>query len=136
MINNGDQQVRHIYIDVPHSVRPTPSWYGESIGHYENGDTLVVDTIGLNDRSFIDNYRTPHTTRLHVIERWRLTDAKTIEVNVRVEDEGAFTTPWSARQVYQRSDEGPLVEMVCAENNTNFFSPGVVPIPSTAKPDF
>jgi hypothetical protein len=71
-----------------------------------------------------------------VIERWRLTTAKTIEVNVRVEDEGAFTTPWSARQVYQRSDEGPLVEMVCAENNTNFFSPGVVAIPSAAKPDF
>jgi hypothetical protein len=136
MINNGDQQIRHIYLNVPHSARLTPSWYGESVGHYENGDTLVVDTIGLNERSFIDNYRTPHTTRLHVIERWRLTGAKTIEVSVRVEDGGAFTKPWSARQVYQRSDEGPLIEMVCAENNANYFSRDIVPIPSAAKPDF
>ena len=61
---------------------------------------------------------------------------KTIEVSVRVEDGGAFTTPWSARQVYQRSDEGPLIEMVCAENNANYFSRDIVPIPSAAKPDF
>jgi hypothetical protein len=136
MINNGDQQVRHIYLNVPHSARPAASWYGESIGHYESRDTLVVDTIGLNDRTFIDNYRTSHTARLHVIERWRLVGAKMIEVNVRVEDEGAFTTPWEARQVYQRSDEGPLIEMVCAENNANFFRRDIVPIPSAAKPDF
>ena len=113
-----------------------PSWYGESVGQYENGDTLLVDTIGLNDRTFVDNYRTPHTDRLHVIERWRLADTKTIQVSVRVEDSGAFTMPWSARQVYKRSDEGPLVEMVCAENNANYFGQSVIPIPSAPKPDF
>lgn len=136
MINNGDQQVRHIYLGVPHSRSVQASWYGESVGYYENGDTLAVDTIGLNDRTFIDNYRTPHTDRLHVTERWRLADPKTIEVSVRVEDNGAFTTPWSARQVYKRSDEGPLVEMVCAENNANYFGQTVVPIPAAAKADF
>ena len=136
MINNGDQQVRHVYMNVPHSARVTPSWYGESVGHYENGDTLMVDTVGLNDRTFVDNYRTPHSTRLHVIERWRMADAKTIEVTVRVEDDGAFTAPWSARQVYHRSDEGPLVEMVCAENNTNYFNRDIIPIPTAVKPDF
>jgi hypothetical protein len=52
---------------------PKPSWYGESVGHYE-GDTLVVDTIALNDKTFVDNYRTPHTDKLHVMERWKLTD--------------------------------------------------------------
>src|SRR5215469_3834536 len=56
MINNGDQQVRHVYLNVPHSARVAPSWYGESVGYYENGDTLVVDTIGLNDRTYVDNY--------------------------------------------------------------------------------
>src|SRR5262249_43834504 len=66
LINDGDQQVRHVYLDVPHSPAPKPSWYGESIGHYENGDSLVIDTIGLNDKSTIDNYRTPHTDKLHV----------------------------------------------------------------------
>lgn len=63
IINEGDNQVRHVYLNVPHSANPKPSWYGESVGHYENGDMLVVDTIGMNDRSYIDNYLTPHTTR-------------------------------------------------------------------------
>jgi hypothetical protein len=53
-------------LGVPHTVDPKPSWYGKSVGHYENGDTLVVDTIGLSDRTYVDNYRTPHTTKLHV----------------------------------------------------------------------
>jgi hypothetical protein len=136
MINNGDQQVRHVYLNVPHSQRVSPSWYGESVGHYENGDTLVVDTIRLNDRTYIDNYRTPHTGMLHVVERWTLAGPKTIEVSVRIEDSGAFTTPWSAKQVYQRSDEGPLAEMVCAENNANYFNRNIVPIPYAVSPDF
>src|SRR5262245_5747853 len=60
-----DQQnsLRRIHLDVPHSRDPKPSWSGESVGHYENGDTLVIDTIGFVERplSFVDNYRTPHT---------------------------------------------------------------------------
>jgi hypothetical protein len=68
MIKEGGVEIRHVYLDVPHSTKVKPSWYGESVGHYENGDTLVVDTIGFNDR-VIDNYRTPRTTQLHVIER-------------------------------------------------------------------
>jgi hypothetical protein len=83
MIYSGDQQIRHVYLDMPHSANPKASWYGESIGHYE-GDTLVVDTIGLNDKTFVDNYRTPHTEKLHVVERWTLLDGgKTLEANVR-----------------------------------------------------
>src|SRR5580704_13713664 len=73
MIFSGDQQVRHVYLDVPHSRDLKPSWYGESVGHYE-GDTLVVDTVGFNDKSFIDKFRTPHTEKLHVVERMRLAD--------------------------------------------------------------
>jgi hypothetical protein len=61
-------RVRHIWLNVPHSANPKPSWYGESVGHYE-GDTLVVDTIGFNDRTFVDSYRTPHTDKLHVVDR-------------------------------------------------------------------
>src|SRR6266436_116910 len=56
MMYSNDQQVRHVYLDVPHSANLKPSWYGESVGHYE-GDTLVIDTIGLNSKSFIDVYR-------------------------------------------------------------------------------
>ena len=56
-----DSQVRRIYLNVPHSKNPGFSAYGESVGHYENGDTLVVDTIGLDDKGPIDRFRTPHT---------------------------------------------------------------------------
>src|ERR1700704_2937740 len=91
MIIQQDSMTRHIYMDVPHSTNIAPSWFGESVGHYE-GDTLVVDTIGLNDRTFVDNYRTPHTTQIHVVERFRLADGgKAIEASGHVEDAGAVT---------------------------------------------
>ena len=137
MINDGDQQVRHIYLDVAHSPRMTPSWYGDSVGHYEGDDTLVVDTIGLNDKSFVDNYRTPHSDKLHVVERWKLSrDGRSLDVSVAIDDPGAFTVPWTARQVYQRVAQGPLVEQVCAENNANYFGQSVIPIPAASAPDF
>ena len=60
MIYQGNQEVRRIYLDVPHSHNTKPSWYGESVGHYE-GDTLVIDTIGQKKETFLDFYRTPHT---------------------------------------------------------------------------
>jgi hypothetical protein len=135
-----DFQLRHVYLNVKHSAHPKPSWYGESVGHYENGDTLVVDTIGLNDKTYVDNYRTPHTTELHVVERFRLAgDGKSLDVTVHVEDPGAFTMPWDAVQRYrldQRPGEVPLHEMVCAENNSDHFNQGLVPIPQADRPDF
>jgi hypothetical protein len=135
-----DFQLRHVYLNQKHSAHPKPSWYGESVGHYENSDTLVVDTIGLNDKTYVDNYRTPHTTELHVVERFRLAaDAKSLDVSVHVEDPGAFTMPWNAVQHYrldQRPGEVPLHEMVCAENNSDHFNQGLVPIPQADRPDF
>jgi hypothetical protein len=137
MIWQQDAQIRRIYLNQPHSADPKPSWYGESVGHYEGGDTLVVDTIGQNDKTFVDNYRTPHTTQLHVIERFKLIDGgRTIEVNVHVEDPGAFNTAWNAIQRYRRTEDAPMPEMVCAENNTSYFSYDVVPLPQAASPDF
>src|SRR5437868_9397550 len=64
MINQGGPEMRRVYLDVPHSAQVKPSWYGESVGHYEGGDTLVVDTVGVSAKSFVDNYRTPHTEQL------------------------------------------------------------------------
>ena len=111
----SDHQFRHIYLNVPHSVRVKPSWYGESVGHYE-GDTLVVDTIGLSPKAPVDYYLTPHTDQLHVVERYRRTDdGKVLEVVVTVEDPGAFNMPWTASQRYRKLDNTPMVEYVCAE---------------------
>jgi hypothetical protein len=134
-----DFQLRRVYLNVQHSPNPKPSWYGESVGYYENGDTLVVDTIGMNDKTYVDNYRTPHTTQLHVVERFRLVDGgEGLEVNVRVEDPGAFTVPWNAVQRYKRRRpwEVPLHEMVCAENNGDHFNQSLYPIPQADRPDF
>ena len=132
---NGSE-VRHVYLNVPHSARPALSWYGESVGRYE-GDTLVVDTIGLNERTFVDNYRTPHTSQLHVVERYRLTDdGRMLEVAFEVEDLGAFTMRWSAIQRFKRGQRGPMTEQPCAETNVRYFDYDTVPVPSAAKPDF
>ncbi len=137
MIWQQNAEIRRVYLNVPHSASPRPSWYGESVGHYENGDTLVVDTIGQNDRTYVDNYRTPHTAQLHVVERFRLINGgRTVEVNVHVEDPGAFTTPWNAIQRYRRTDGGPMEEMVCAENNSDYFGYDVVPLPQSKSSDF
>jgi len=137
LIWEEDHMVRHVYLTDKHSTNPKPSWFGESIGHYENGDTLVVDTIGLNDRTFVDSYRTPHTTQLHVVERYRIVDeGKALDVSVHVEDPGAFTSAWNARQHYRRASDGPLVESSCTENNADFLSYEVEPIPTAKKPDF
>ena len=136
MIWQMDHQVRHIYMDVPHSKNPAPSWYGESVGHYE-GDTLVVDTIGLNARTYVDNYFTPHTEQLHVIERFHMIEGgRTLEVNIRVEDPGAFTMPWNAVQRYRRMENGPMPEVVCAENNDDHFNQNLIATPTAEKPDF
>jgi hypothetical protein len=130
MIYSNDQQVRRVYLDVAHSADPRPSWYGESVGHYE-GDTLVVDTIGLNDKTFVDNFRTPHSEKLHVIERFRLVDGgKALRVDITFEDPDAFNAPWSVTQRYNRIQQ-PMAEEVCAENNQQFFK-----IPTADTPDF
>ena len=137
IVNEGGPEVRRVYMNVPHSANPKPSWYGESIGHYENGDTLVVDTIGIATKSFIDNYRTPHTDALHVVERYKIVEGgKTLEVLINIEDQGAFTTPWSAVQRFRLVQDRALSESTCAENNYDFFGYGVAPLPEDSSPDF
>jgi hypothetical protein len=137
LIWQSDQMVRHVYLTGQHSAHPKPSWFGESIGHYENGDTLVVDTIGLNTKTFVDNYRTPHTEQLHVVERYKLMNAETrIEVTLTIEDPGAFTTPWSAKQIYSRVEVGPMGESTCAEGNFNYFGLDLDPLPEDDHPVF
>jgi hypothetical protein len=134
MIFSGNAETRHIWLNVPHSANPKSSWYGESVGHYED-DVLVVDTIGLNDKTFIDNYRTPHTDQLHVTERWRLIEGgKKLEILLTIDDPGTFYQPWQALRQYDRVNR-PLREDVCSENNINPF--GIdYGTPVAKRPDF
>jgi hypothetical protein len=119
MIQEGGD-IRQIYLDVPHSANPKPSWLGESVGHYE-GDALVVDTIGQNNKTFLDVYRTPHSEKLHVVERWRtLNGGKQLEIKITVDDPDAFYQPWSTIVPEQRAEEPFITEEICAESNENF----------------
>src|SRR5215813_12475120 len=155
MILASHPEYRHVYLTDRHSPNLKPSWYGESIGHYE-GDTLVVDTVGIDERTWVDAFGTPHTKQLHVIERFHLIeDGKVLEANVHVEDPGAFTTPWNAIQLFRQYEaavakvpietaaqlasqpEGPMHEQVCADNPNSFFTgTSARPIPQAVPPDF
>jgi hypothetical protein len=133
----ANQAVRRIYLNVPHSRNPKPSWYGESIGHYENGDTLVVDTIGLNDRTFVDGYRTPHTSKLHVIERFKITDGgKTLDASFVVDDPDTFNQPWGARRPRHLVTGREIPDEPCALNNDDKFDLGFDPVPTADHIDF
>ena len=127
-------QARIIPLNVPHRTNLKPSWFGDSVAHWE-GDTLVVDTIGLNDRTTVDVFATPHTEQLHVVERYRLLNANTLQAEVRVEDPGAFTTPWTGIVTYRR-DREPYLEVACSENNINAVTHELLAIPIAQKPDF
>jgi len=90
-----DHMVRRIYLTDRDSESVQPSWFGESIGHYENGDTLVIDTVAASTKnSFIDNYRTPHSEKEHVVERYKVSaDGRMLEATVTVEDPETFNEP-------------------------------------------
>jgi hypothetical protein len=162
-----DHQFRQVRMNEPHPLHLTPSWYGNSVGHYE-GDVLVVDTVGIKIGPFsmIDWYGTPFTEALHVVERYRLLDyeatkeaiardakehsqsanpdngpavdprykGKGLQIHVTVEDEGAFTMPWSATLTLRRALDERL-ELVCAEN-TQWYPGAQSAVPIADKPDF
>jgi hypothetical protein len=164
IIYEQDHEVRHVRLNESHSADMKPSWYGDSVAHYE-GDTLVIDTVGTKaNRPFamVDLYGTPYTEKLHVVERYRLVpyeDAKEgldrdtkenqhppvgidrgyrgkyLQLYFTVEDDGVFTTPWSATITYGRgSNDWP--EIVCAENIHEYYNNKESDVPRSDKPDF
>jgi hypothetical protein len=162
MIYVEDHEIRQIRLNESHPAQLTPSWHGDSVGHYE-GDTLVIDTIGnRTDRPFamIDLFGTPYTKALHVVERYRLIDyaaakdglerdakenmrfgninrndgSKFLQLQLTVEDEGVFTTPWTATITYGRGTDFP--EMACAENIHEYYYNKNSDVPHADKPDF
>jgi hypothetical protein len=157
--------VRRVRLNDRHPEPLTPSWYGDSVGHYE-GDTLVIDTVGVKtDRPYamIDLFGTPYTKSLHIIERYRLREyddvndaiernkkenwlfngdvfsnhrGKFLQLHVTIEDEGVFTTPWTATLTYV---PGPNVmpEAVCAENlHQYYYDHSDTDAPRAENPDF
>src|ERR1700693_1901169 len=148
ILYNYDHQVRQVRLNQSHPAQLTPSWYGDSVGHYE-GDTLVIDTVGIKvgPYAMVDWFGTPHTPALHVVERYRLIDYQTakegferdanenavalgirdadypgkyLQLQFTVEDQGVFTTPWTATMTFGRA-LADWAEAVCAEN-TQWYS--------------
>ena len=137
MVWERDSLSRRIYMTDKHSETVKPSWFGESIGRYEPDGTLVVDTVGLSTHnSFLDWYRTPHSEKEHVVERFKVSaDGRMLEALVTVEDPDAFNEPLHMVQRW-RKVKNQLLETVCAENNGDHFSKNLFPIPQAATPDF
>jgi hypothetical protein len=134
MVEQGSQMARHIYLNEQHPADVKPSWFGHSIGRYE-GDTLVVDTIGLNTKTFVDSFRTPHTEKLRVVERWRIIQGGHIlEVRIRVEDPDTFEQPWETFVQYRIAQQ-PFGELICQEGNFQLFGDDYG-IPQDDRPDF
>lgn len=135
IIYQRDQQVRHVYLNEEHPKHWKPTPYGHSVGWYE-GDTLVVDTVGMTNVGPIDYYGTPHTDALHVIEHYRIVDGgNALEVHFTVDDPGAFTMPWTGVQRYERVPHPNFEEFRCSENPRDVLG-GEDPIPMDYTPDF
>jgi hypothetical protein len=130
--------VRHIRLGGTHPAKVTPSWFGDSVGHYENGDTLVIDTVGVSAKnSYIDSFRTPHSEKLHVVERFTIApDKQSLSAIVTVEDPDTFNGPLTLKQVWRRSNTA-IEESVCADDGgEDHFHQNLHPIPEADKPDF
>jgi hypothetical protein len=106
---------RTVYLDGRgHPKDPNPDWMGHSIGHWE-GDTLVVDTVGFNDKTWLDNVGHRHTEMLHVTERFRRPDVGHLEIEFTIEDPGAFAKPWVIKRVADLDRVDEIGEYVCSE---------------------
>ncbi len=106
--------LREIFLDGrAHPKEVNPSWMGHSTGHWE-GDVLVVDTVGFNDRSWLDVY--PHTEKLHVVTRYRRPDLGHLEILITVEDPETFARPWKLHHVWDLVPGEEIQEFIC-ENN-------------------
>jgi hypothetical protein len=109
---------RQIFMDGrPHLEDPDPTWYGDSIGRWE-GDTLVVDTIGFNDKFWFSFEGHPHSEALHTVERFTRVDKETLEWEITIEDPIAYVKPFTVL-TRARLIEGELMEYICTENNTS-----------------
>jgi hypothetical protein len=124
-----DQQRMYIFqTGGPHSFRPIyldgrahpkdldPSYYGHSVGRWE-GDTLVVDTVGFNERGWIDAYGSPTTKQLHLIEKFTRTDFRTIKYEITIDDPGAYTAPWTTGMLMTFQSGREQFEYQCQDGN-------------------
>jgi len=116
LIEGAPPGVRQIFLDGrKHPADLQPTWLGHSIGRWDQ-DTLVIDTIGFNDKVWLEGIR-PQTEQLHVIERYRRIDRGRMSVEITIDDPGAYTRPWKVRRLLQLSPGEEIQEYICNENH-------------------
>jgi hypothetical protein len=116
LILNPDLTYRQIYLDGrPLETSPNPSWMGYSVGHWER-DTLVVESFGFNDRTWLDTSGHPHTEALRMTERYRRRDYGHLDLEVTLQDPGAYARPWTVAVGAELAADTELLEYVCNEN--------------------
>ncbi|PWU10648.1 MAG: hypothetical protein C5B51_03960 [Terriglobia bacterium] len=114
----GPHTWREIFMDGrEHPKDLDPSYLGHSVGRWEGGETLVVDTVGFNERFWISREGPPHTEKLHVVERFTRFEYDTLRYEITVDDPGAYTKPWSGGWNIRWSANDELYEYMCQENN-------------------
>jgi hypothetical protein len=115
LYEGGAHVWRQVWMDGrAHAKDPNPDWLGHSVGHWE-GATLVVDSIGFNDRTWLDDAGHPHTEQLHVIERFTRIGAKAMQYEVTIDDPGAYARPWTARSTFSFRPDQRLEEDICID---------------------
>jgi hypothetical protein len=120
IVTEAYMQVRHVYTDGrPLPADPDPTFNGTSIGHWD-GDTLVVETIGFSPLTTIAR-NTPHSDKMRIVERFRLTAPDTMSVETTVIDPEALTKPWTTTRTLARHRDWTIREYICEENNHNFL---------------
>jgi hypothetical protein len=116
IIHEGPQMMRQIYMNRQHPKDLDPTYSGDSVGKWE-GDTLVVDTIGFNDKTWLDGGGLPHSETMRLVERIRRVDHDTLVDDITIDDPQAYTKPLTSRQVYKLKTGWEIQEYVCEENN-------------------
>jgi len=108
---------RQVFLDGRgHPKNLDPTWYGDSIGAWD-GDTLVVDTVGFNDKFWFSFAGHPHTEQLHVIERYHRRDLGNLDIDITILDPGAYTEPWKIKRTSVLAAGWEIKEYICNENN-------------------
>jgi len=116
-----DHTIRRIYTDgrqLPED--PDPSWMGYSIGHWDGDATFVVETVGFNEKTWLDRLGHPHSDQLHVTERFRRVDADHLQVDIMMTDPKALAKPWSATFYYENRPTWELGEISCSGDYLDF----------------
>lgn len=120
MLFEYDSVGLQVPLNAQHPEDPDPSWYGDSVGRYE-GDTLVIDTVGFNDKTWLDHVGRPHSDELHLIQRFRRIDHDHLQLDITFDDPKAYTRPWTGRKIFKLSDKKFIDHSCSMSENEEFF---------------